>query len=95
MPLNLPCPQGWRAREAAHLERSGRYALPFAARRERGEKHPVEDFLFTYYTLKPGQFMRWHPGAGVILLDAAERAVHTAFDLDAESEATVYGGTGR
>lgn len=67
-------PQDWRAREAAHLERSERYVLPLAARRERGEKHPVEDFLFTYYTLKPGQFMRWHPGAGVILLDAAERA---------------------
>jgi aspartate kinase len=29
------------------------------------------------------------------LLDAAVRAVHHAFDLDAEAEATVYGGTGR
>ncbi len=28
-------------------------------------------------------------------LDDAVRAVHRAFDLDAESEATVYGGTGR
>ena len=28
-------------------------------------------------------------------LDEAVRAVHTAFGLDAESEATVYGGTGR
>lgn len=74
MPLTFLASEDWRAREAAHIERSGRYALPFAARRERGEKHPVEDFLFTYYTLKPGQFMRWHPGTGVILLDAAERA---------------------
>lgn len=74
MPLTFLEPAEWRAREAAHVERSGRYALPFARRRERGEKHPVEDFLFTYYTLKPGQFMRWHPGAGTILLDAADRA---------------------
>jgi aspartate kinase len=29
------------------------------------------------------------------LLDAAVRAIHSAFNLDAESEATVYGGTGR
>lgn len=29
------------------------------------------------------------------LLDTAVRAVHEAFDLDAEEEATVYGGTGR
>ena len=28
-------------------------------------------------------------------LDDAVRAVHTAFDLDTEGEATVYGGTGR
>ncbi|MGG5752682.1 aspartate kinase [Zafaria sp. Z1313] len=28
-------------------------------------------------------------------LDAAVRAVHAAFDLDSEDEATVYGGTGR
>jgi aspartate kinase len=29
------------------------------------------------------------------LLDTAVRAVHSAFDLDSEDEATVYGGTGR
>ncbi len=64
----------WRAYAKEHERRSGRFADPFTSRRERGQAHPVEDFLFTYYTLKPGQFKRWHPGAGVILLDAAERA---------------------
>ena len=64
----------WRAAAAAHEARAGRYADPFAQRRARHEVHPVEDFLFTYYTLKPGQFKRWHPGAGIILLDAPERA---------------------
>jgi aspartate kinase len=29
------------------------------------------------------------------LLDDAVRAIHKAFDLDSEDEATVYGGTGR
>ncbi|WP_245579920.1 3-methyladenine DNA glycosylase [Brevibacterium album] len=42
-----------RERTAAHLER-----------RARGEKHPVEDFLFTYYPFTPGQMAAWHPGAG-------------------------------
>lgn len=74
VPMQILPAQQWQVLERAHQERSGRYALPFAQRRERGEKHPVEDFLFTYYTLKPGQFMRWHPGADVILLDAASRA---------------------
>lgn len=74
VPMQILPAQQWQVLERAHQERTRRYALPFAQRRERGEKHPVEDFLFTYYTLKPGQFMRWHPGAGVILLDAASRA---------------------
>jgi hypothetical protein len=57
----------WQARAAAHRERVDRYALPYLARRSAGQKHPVEDFLFTYYTQKPGQLRRWHPGAGVVL----------------------------
>ena len=46
----------WRAAAAAHEVRAGRYADPFAQRRARHEVHPVEDFLFTYYTLKPGEW---------------------------------------
>jgi hypothetical protein len=56
-----------REREAAHRQRVRRYADPYLARRSAGRKHPVEDFLFTYYTQKPGQLLRWHPGAGVVL----------------------------
>jgi hypothetical protein len=41
-------------------------------RAARGEKHPVEDFLFTYYSLRPAQLRRWHPGAGVVLLGAQQ-----------------------
>ncbi|WP_309124843.1 3-methyladenine DNA glycosylase [Kocuria sp.] len=64
----------WAPRAHAHEQRAARYADPFVQRRHHGRKHPVEDFLFTYYTLKPAQLKRWHPGAGVVLLDAAERA---------------------
>ncbi|WP_113716593.1 3-methyladenine DNA glycosylase [Arthrobacter dokdonensis] len=66
-------PESWREREAAHQERVDRYALPYLARRSTGLKHPVEDFLFTYYTQKPGQLRRWHPGAGVVLEGAEAR----------------------
>jgi hypothetical protein len=31
----------------------------------RQERHPVEDFLFTYYPFKVGQLKKWHPGPGV------------------------------
>lgn len=41
----------------------------------KGKKHPIEDFLFTYYTQKPGQLYRWHPGIAVVLVghEARER----------------------
>jgi hypothetical protein len=66
----------WLAREAAHQQRVRTYSDPYLARRSAGQKHPVEDFLFTYYTQKPGQLLRWHPGAGVVLSGpaAAERS---------------------
>lgn len=63
----------WRDMAARHRQWAAPYTEPFLQRRSQGRKHPVEDFLFTYYTLTPGQLSRWHPGAGVILLDAAER----------------------
>ncbi|WP_432398691.1 3-methyladenine DNA glycosylase [Pseudarthrobacter sp. L19] len=64
----------WTRREAAHQERVRTYADPYLARRSAGRKHPVEDFLFTYYTQKPGQLLRWHPGAGVVLSGPAATA---------------------
>lgn len=68
--------EDWLPRQAAHQQRVRRYADPYLARRSAGLKHPVEDFLFTYYTQKPGQLLRWHPGAGVVLSgpETAERS---------------------
>nr|WP_158867829.1 3-methyladenine DNA glycosylase [Leifsonia sp. AG29] len=61
----------WRARESAHAERADALTAGHRARASRGEKHPVEDFLFTYYSYSPATLRRWHPGAGVELADAA------------------------
>jgi len=69
--LRLLAADEWRALEEAHQQRVSRYADPYLARRSAGQKHPVEDFLFTYYTQKPGQLRRWHPGAGMVLTGAA------------------------
>ena len=63
--------QAWLPRQAAYQERVRPFTDGFLRRRSAGQKHPVEDFLFTYYSLKPGQLMRWHPGAGVVLTGAA------------------------
>lgn len=61
----------WRAREESHAARADALTAAHRARAARGERHPVEDFLFTYYSYKPAVLRRWHPGAGVELADAA------------------------
>jgi len=68
-PVELTEP-GWRARQAAHEERVDGWLTGVAERRQRGEPHPVEDFLFEYYSFRPGQLRRWHPGHGVLLTGA-------------------------
>ena len=57
----------WRERQRAHADRVAAWIQPQQARAARGEKHPVEDFLFTYYSFRPAWLRRWHPGPGVAL----------------------------
>ncbi|WP_104130584.1 3-methyladenine DNA glycosylase [Cryobacterium sp. N21] len=82
----------WRSLEQDHEHRADALTR---ARRERaatGQTHPVDDFLFTYYPFRPGLLRRWHPGAGVLLQDAADdpraswkwyRTIGTASQVDA------------
>jgi hypothetical protein len=62
----------WEARAAAHEARVDAFVAPHLARRRDRVKHPVHDFLFTYYAQRPAQLRRWHPGYGVRLADAPE-----------------------
>ena len=57
----------WLAATAAHEARIDALTAGHRTRRAEGRKHPVEDFLFTYYPWTPAQLRRWHPGAGVAL----------------------------
>ncbi len=63
----------WTTRRAAHERRVDAWVAPHLARRERREAHPVEDFLFTYYSHRPAALRRWHPGFGVALSGPAAR----------------------
>lgn len=65
-------PAQWRARRAAHEARVEPWIAPRLDRTSRGARHPVDDFLFEYYSFRPGQLRRWSPGLGVILADADE-----------------------
>ncbi|MBB5959247.1 hypothetical protein FHS29_005867 [Saccharothrix tamanrassetensis] len=63
----------WTALRDAHTERVRAWTVPHHERRARGEKHPVLDFLFSYYSHRPSRLERWHPGPNVVLAgDAAK-----------------------
>jgi len=64
----------WSERADAHESRAQALTAAHRARAGRAEKHPVEDFLFTYYSYKPAILRRWHPGSAVVLENAGERA---------------------
>ncbi|MGW5878891.1 3-methyladenine DNA glycosylase [Nocardiopsis terrae] len=63
----------WRERAERHERRVDALVGDHLRRRRAGERHPVEDFLFTYYNLKPAQLRRWHPGVGSVLLGEGAR----------------------
>jgi hypothetical protein len=69
----------WRAAARAHRDRVSGWTVPHRERRRRGEPHPVLDFLFTYYSLRPAQLERWDPGPGIVLADAAEYRGRTGY----------------
>ena len=71
-PALLPEPV-WRAHQAAHERRVRAWTDPHQARAARGEKHPVYDFLFTYYAFRPAWLRRWHPGPDVALAGGGAR----------------------
>ena len=74
MPVEVLEREEWQARAASHAARVDAYVTPHLERREARVKHPVHDFLFTYYSQRPAQLRRWHPGVGTALADAPEYA---------------------
>jgi len=57
----------WTARAQAHQQRVDEFTAGHRGRAARGDRHPVWDFLFTYYSLRPRQLRVWHPGYGTVL----------------------------
>lgn len=64
--------QEWHAAAQAHVDEVDALTAAHRERRQRGERHPVEDFLFEYYANRPTHLRRWHPGPGIALADAAD-----------------------
>ena len=62
----------WTTRAREHATAVDELTAGHRERRARGERHPVEDFLFEYYAHRPSHLRRWHPGPDMTLLDAAD-----------------------
>ena len=84
----------WQAARDAYLTRVGSWAKDRVWRSARQIKHPVYDFLFEYYSNKPGYLMRWTPGVGVQLVGMAREELDwgsdyvpsdSGFELDAKT----------
>lgn len=72
-PLTVLDEPVWRARQAAHESRVRAWTDPHQQRAARGEKHPVYDFLFSYYAFRPAWLRRWHPGPDIALAGPGAR----------------------
>lgn len=62
----------WRDLERSHQQRADQLSAGHRERKQSGKRHPVEDFLWTYYSVGPSELRRWHAGADVLLEGAGQ-----------------------
>lgn len=78
-PVVLPA-RTWTPAAQAHAARADALTADHRERRAAGRRHPIDDFLYDYYGIKPSLLRRWHPGAGVTLGPGPDGpAVHAAW----------------
>lgn len=82
----------WREAKARHIARVDILTRDHLSRRSRGQRHPVWDFIFEYYPVKPGQLRRWSPGIGVDLPGATAADIrhlkYFTLDMDDATDST-------
>lgn len=66
--------EAWRTNARRHFARASEWTAPYRRRRASGKLHPVYDFLFIYYRIKPSQLEAWHPPFGTELFGADQEA---------------------
>ena len=64
-------PEDWSAQQHEHEKQATDRLERF---RNPGSYHPVFDFLFEYYPVRPSHLKRWHPGVGTALKGAPPHA---------------------
>lgn len=67
MAMNILSVEDWTLRAKTHTALVSPIADAFLQRRGYGKKHPVYDFLFTYYNFSPTKLKQWVPSFEEIL----------------------------
>ena len=62
----------WQPVAHDHHDHVDQFTADVRMRKQTGIRHPIEDFLWEYYSLRPNHLRRWHPGWNVQLEDATE-----------------------
>ncbi len=73
----------------AHEARAVAFTEAHLKRRQAQVKHPVYDFLFEYYPVRPAHLRTWHPGLGVSLQGEPPHASWRDYMLIDDSAVTV------
>lgn len=89
MPDAVLAEADWTTRAQAYRRGIDEFLAPHLHRMRAGEPHPVWDFLFRYYSLRPRQLRVWHPGYGVTLSGSAalQYVARTGYGSNAEGVA--------
>ncbi|WP_298458521.1 3-methyladenine DNA glycosylase [uncultured Cellulomonas sp.] len=70
----------WAPLAQAHAARADALTAAYRERRSSGERHPIDDFMYDYYGVKPAPLRRWHPGVGVVLAGSSDEvATHASW----------------
>src|SRR5690606_21936909 len=64
--------EAWTQRFHAHAQKADALTQGYRERVQEGVPHAVDDFLYTYYNLRPARLRRWHPGVDVALHDVVQ-----------------------
>lgn len=70
----------WQELANSHAVRVAPIANNVRDRKDRAARHPIDDFMWDYYTLRPSRLEWWHPGLGTVLLDAPEYAEKRGYE---------------
>ena len=81
----------WSTLQAQHELRVDQWTGGWRERKQQGNHHPIDDFLFTYYPTRPTRLRRWHPGIGVSLTGPGARQFlsHKGYVEDSTTGAVV------